>query len=62
VISALGVSGMENIFPPFFILPRTSFRGHFWNDALAFSGDDANPNGWIKEEFFFYFCEFFLLM
>lgn len=58
MILILGVSGMENTFPPFFILPRANLRGNFWNDAHAFSGGDGNPNGCMKEEYFLIFVKF----
>lgn len=60
MILALGVS---EIFPPYIILPRTYFRGHFWNYAHEFSGDDDNPNEWIKEEYFYFiFVILFILL
>lgn len=59
VTIALAGNALGNHLPPMFIFPRKRFNDHFIRDGPSGSIGTANGSGWMQEEDFHTFLEFF---
>lgn len=59
VTIALAGNALGNHIPPMFIFPRKRFNDHFIRDGPTGSIGTANGSGWMQEEDFYIFLNFF---
>ncbi|CAH2099991.1 unnamed protein product [Euphydryas editha] len=59
VTIALAGNALGNYMPPMFIFPRKRFNEHFIRDEPLESIGTANGSGWMQEDDFYTFLEFF---
>ncbi|XP_045778799.1 uncharacterized protein LOC123876536 [Maniola jurtina] len=59
VTIALAGNALGNHIPPMFIFPRKRFNDHFIRDGPTGSIGTANGSGWMQEEDFYTFLNFF---